>query len=110
MDKIQATDTLLRLSDNDYRLANFYRLKGIFYSVQPSEGFKLAFNNQYLVDYEDINGARAERYMRFTNQGTSQAVGFIPYDLYINQIFFETSNADVECVTLVVDFADTLSK
>lgn len=110
MDKMQSTDTLLRLSDNNYQLPNYYRLKGIMYSVQPNEAFKLAFNNQYTLQYEDINGATAERYISLQNQGTSQMNGFIPYDLYINQIYFGTTNGDPECVTLIIDFADTLSR
>jgi hypothetical protein len=107
---IQATDTLLRLTDNTYLFPNYYRLKGILYNIQPNEGFKLAFNNQYAVDYLDANGNAMSRYLRLTNLGTSAVCCFIPYDLYINQVYFGTSNNDPECVTLIVDFSDTLSK
>jgi hypothetical protein len=110
--KINGTDTVLQLNDNTYNFPQFFRLKGIMYEVGMTEGFKLAFNNQYNLDYEDINGNAAPRFFNIDNPSTQVAIhSFIPIDLYINEVYFGSSSGNnYTKVWLIVDFTDTINK
>ena len=105
------TDTLLQLTDNTYQFPQYYRLKGIIYWLDANQGFKVAFNNQYLLNYVDVNGNTMDRFLTVTNNGQHESInGYIPIDLYINQVYFGSSTGTTPNVILVVDFTDTISK